>query len=200
MPYTDFILPHSFRSAFATMTRVLVLFICLLALAAPLPAAPPGANSEQVRFFEAKVRPLLLAHCVECHGPKKRQGGLRLDSAAGLQDGGDSGAVVVPGQPDKSLLLRAVRHEGPKMPPKKQLAGADIAALADWIRMGAPWPAITVPTRPGREITAQDRAFWSFQPVRDPAVPSVKDSAWPQSALDRFILARLEAMGLSPSG
>jgi mono/diheme cytochrome c family protein len=172
----------------------------LLILCAPLAAAraavaPP--TPEQVRFFEAKVRPLLVQHCHSCHGPKKASGGLRLDSAAGLHAGGDTGRLIDPTKPDDSLLLRAVRHQGPKMPPKKKLPDADVRLLAQWVRQGAPWPA-DQPTRSAVALTATDRAFWAFRPVREPALPAVKNRAWPMNPIDHFVLARLEARGIAP--
>jgi mono/diheme cytochrome c family protein len=167
-----------------------------LAFAAAALAAEKRPGPEQARFFEGKVRPLLVEHCQQCHGPKKQQGGLRLDTAAGFRAGGDSGPLVTPGKPDESLLLRAVRHEGPKMPPKKQLAPPEVAVLAEWVRQGAPWPEPTGATR-SKGITAEERAFWAFQPVRDPAVPAVKHADRARNAIDRFLLAKLEAAGLS---
>src|SRR4051794_10955693 len=122
--------------------RLLLLGAVLLPLLAgqrPAPAA--DAVSEGNDFFEKRVRPVLVAHCYECHGPagKKARGGLRLDTRDGLMKGGDSGPALVPGDPDKSLLVRAVRHADPelRMPPKQKLADAEIADLAAWVKMGA---------------------------------------------------------------
>jgi mono/diheme cytochrome c family protein len=170
----------------------------LLILLAPLARACAAPSAEDLRFFEARVRPLLVQHCQECHGPKKKSGGLRLDFAGGLRAGGDNGPVIDSSTPQQSLLLRAVRHEGPKMPPKKKLPAADIDALARWVKMGAPWPAEQA-ARPASAITAADRAFWAFQPVRDPPVPAVRNADWPRNWLDHFLLAKMEARGLSPS-
>src|SRR5262245_7250513 len=177
------------------MSRFLWLSL-LLALAGKGLADSERPDAEQARFFESKVRPLFVEHCQQCHGPKKQQGGLRLDTAAGFRTGGDSGALVTAGKPNKSLLLRAVRHEGPKMPPKKQLAPSDVAVLAEWVKRGAAWPETTVAKRP-KGITAEDRAFWAFQPVRDPVVPVVNSTLLANNPIDRFLLARLEAKGLS---
>src|SRR5262245_5202720 len=165
--------------------------------APPVTAAAPSA--EQVTFFEARVRPLLVQHCQSCHGPKKQQGGLRLDSASALQAGGDTGPVVVPGKPERSLLVRAVRHLGPKMPPTAPLPAADVATLVEWVKAGAAWPADTAALRKRGTVTDADRAFWSFRPVRDPAVPVVKNTAWALTPLDRFLLEKLEAKGLTPA-
>ena len=164
-------------------------------------AAPAGSSArqtaEQVRFFEARVRPILVRHCQKCHGPRSQKGSLRLDSAEGLRAGGDSGPLLDSAAPERSLLLRAVRHEGPKMP-REKLAAADIALLTRWVKMGAPWPAGR-PARPTGTVGAADRSFWAFRPVRSPAVPPVKNTAWPRNPIDRFLLARLEAKGLAPT-
>ena len=162
--------------------------LCALLLAgAPAP--------DQARFFEAEVRPILVAHCQKCHGPKKQSGGLRLDSAAGFRAGGDNGALAG----EAGLFLRAVRHDGGLKMPKEKLPAADIAVLARWARMGHPWPAGGPVSRPKGAITAEDRAFWSFRPVKDRAAPPVKDRDWGRGSIDRFVLAKLEEKGLSPA-
>ncbi len=164
-------------------------------------ADPP--NPQAAEFFEKKVRPLLAEHCFSCHGPQKQRAGLRLDSKESLLRGGDTGPVVVPGQPDKSALLRAIRYQDDiKMPPKGKLPPEAVADLTDWVRMGAPFPGSTAAVKAaGSPSVAEVRKrHWAFQPVRKPAPPPVKDSAWPQTDVDRFILAKLEEKGLAPSG
>ncbi|HEY2252060.1 MAG TPA: DUF1549 domain-containing protein, partial [Planctomycetaceae bacterium] len=156
-----------------------------------------------IEFFETRIRPLFVEHCGECHGEGRAKGGLRLTSGDAFRRGGDSGVAVVGGKPDESLLIEAVRHTGDiKMPPKKKLVDAQIADLKHWVEIGAPWPAdkpdAKTETAPFA-ITAEQRAFWSFQPVREPAIPQVSDAAWPTGAIDRFILARLENAGLKPA-
>jgi mono/diheme cytochrome c family protein len=179
-----------------------------LALFAVGPAVASAADRSAADHFEVKVRPLLVQHCTRCHGPDKQRGGLRLDTAMALAKGGESGPVVVPGKPDESRLVEAVRYAGDlKMPPKSRLSEADVSALVAWVRDGAVWPAAATPASrekaatAGRRalITDEDRAFWAFRPVRDPAPPAVRDESWPASPLDRFILAGLEAAGLRPA-
>jgi len=171
-------------------------------------AEPPStaASEQEIAQFEKKVRPLLLANCVKCHGAEKNEGSLRLDSAAGMAAGGDSGPVVVAAKPDDSLLIQAVRQTGElKMPPDGKLGEKEVAELVAWVAAGATWPA-DVPglqenaiTTPSAKFTAEQKAFWAFQPVRDPAPPEITASGWPTSPVDRFVLAQLERQGLTPS-
>ncbi len=158
--------------------------------------------------FEKKVRPLLAARCWQCHGPEKHKGGLRLDSAAAIDAGGESGPVVLPGKPAESRLITAVGYAGDlKMPPKKKLSDAEIADLTEWVRAGADWPGAAPPRlsptpRPaagGPLFTAEKKSFWAFQPPRDPVPPTVKMTGWPTSPIDRFILSALEKNGLAPA-
>jgi hypothetical protein len=174
-------------------------------------ATSPRPSPEQVQFFEAKVRPVLVETCLKCHGPEKQKSGLRLDSRAAALAGGDQGPAVVPGKPDESLFVTAIRHDDDqlKMPPSKKLPSQQVADLTRWVQMGAPWPlgdasapaeAAAVPIRrPGLEITDKDRAHWAFQPVKRPAVPQASHPAWVLNPIDAFILAGLEAKGLRPN-
>jgi mono/diheme cytochrome c family protein len=185
------------------MSRVGFTIFALLAAASPTRAADP--TPEQVEFFEAKVRPLLVGRCQDCHGPEKQKGGLRLDSPGAMRAGGDSGPAIEPGDPENSPLVEAVTYEGAvQMPPDGKLDAKEIAALAAWVKMGAPWPAATepaasVPAEAPRAITEADRDFWAFRPVQDPPAPAVEGASWPRTSIDPFILARLEAAGLAPA-
>ena len=143
--------------------------------------------------------------CFRCHTDDE-EGGLRLDSRENMLKGGEKGPAIVPGDPEASLLIKAVRHApgAPKMPRKaQQLTDQQIDALVQWIRIGAPWPAGSAPAQtsvkvPDKVITAEQRAFWSFQPLKKPMVPAVSHGSWPKSDIDRFVLARLEKDGLTP--
>ena len=171
----------------------------------------PTPTAQQVEFFESKIRPVLVESCFDCHTDDEK-GGLRLDTREALLKGGDSGPSVVPGDPDKSLLMKAVRHEQgiskmPRSAPK--LTDLQIAALADWIRMGAPWPASATTMAPSaptaapggeRPLAPELKAFWSFGPIARPGVPQPRDGAWAKTDIDRFVLARLEREGLKPVG
>src|SRR5438105_4591948 len=135
-------------------------------------ATPAGAQTPTAEeFFEKKVRPLLVEHCYQCHSAtaKKLKGSLRLDSRAGLLQGGDSGPVVVAGQPEKSLLIQAVRYQNEQlhMPPPGKLPERDIATLEEWVRRGAPFPGTDPAAGSKQGINlAEGRKFWSFQPPR----------------------------------
>jgi hypothetical protein len=174
---------------------------CLLWWSLAAAAAEPADRAVSPReadFFEARVRPVLAEHCWTCHGPARQRAGLRLDSRAALLTGGDSGPAVIPGDPDGSPLVRAVRRAGDlKMPPKTPLPPPAVEALAAWVKMGAPWPQ----TRAAAGPAAGDawKRHWAFQPVKDPPPPAVKDARWPRTTVDRFILAKLEEKGLTPS-
>jgi hypothetical protein len=154
-------------------------------------------------LFDEKIRPVLEGTCAKCHGSAKVSGGLRLDSRAGVLAGGDSGPAVVPGEPENSLLLQAIRHEeGLSMPPKQpKLADETITAFENWIRAGAPdprtGPVASAAAAPA--ISAEARNHWAFQPVRKPAPPAIRDTAWVSSPVDAFILAKLEARGWRPA-
>src|SRR5262245_54808015 len=156
----------------------------------------PKPTPEQLNFVEKRIRPVLIENCSECHGAKKQTMKLRLDSRAGMLRGGESGPAVVPHDPVNSLLIQAVRHQrGLKMPPPphQKLATQVVADLVEWVRMGAPWPDADA----GPAVT--ETAHWAYQPVRPPTVPPVRRVDWPRTAIDRFILARLEDKALSPS-
>src|SRR5689334_2314788 len=120
--------------------RFRLLIIGALLTLARHSAAQDAALSEEAKFFESQIRPLLIESCAKCHGAEKQRGGLRVDSRAALLKGGDSGSALLPGKPDESLLLKAVRYQGPEMPPKKRLKADDVAALAKWVASGAVWP------------------------------------------------------------
>lgn len=161
------------------------------------PAFADEPSAEQIQFFETSIRPVLVEHCLKCHGEAKQWGSLRLDSSKAILEGGDSGPSIVPGQPEKSLLIRAIRQqdEDLKMPPKGKLTDKQVADFALWIKQGAHFPAKAEPTK----ARHRDPNHWSFQSPVDPPVPAVKDEAWPKSVLDHFILAKLEAANLAPA-
>jgi len=174
---------------------VIGLLLCAV-LAAEQPETPRKVDEGQLRFFEAKVRPLLVEHCLKCHGPNKQWGGLRLDSREALLRGGESGPAIVPGDSRGSLFMRAVRHADQelKMPPDGKLLEHQVADLARWVEAGAPFPATTpAGTR------ARDPQHWSLRPLLSPPLPQIADHGWPRSPLDHFILEKIERAALSPA-
>ncbi len=154
-------------------------------------------SAHQAEFFEARIRPILAEHCHRCHGPKKQESGLRLDTREGLLKGSDNGPVVMPDKPEQSPLIEAIRYDSSvKMPPKAKLPRQAIDDLTAWARLGAPWPEAS---QASTATSANAKRHWAFRQVEDLPTPSVKDVAWPRDPVDRFILARLEGRGISPS-
>ena len=159
-------------------------------------------DREAADFFEARIRPVLVERCVECHGPEKQKGGLRLDSAAALRKGGETGPVLDPDDPDSSPLVLAVRYDDlVQMPPSGKLPDPVIADLTRWVHMGAPWPEVSLPAsvQDSADSASGVETHWAFQPVQDPPVPEVNDRNWPATSIDRFVLQGLERAGLRPS-
>lgn len=161
---------------------------------------------QATQFFEQQVHPILAKRCYECHGAEKQESGLRLDSREAVLAGGDSeNPSAIPGDPSKSLLIEAIRHDGEselRMPPDEKIPDAEIAVLVEWVKMGLPWdksaPATKILTP--MELAVQARKeHWSLQPVSSPKLPAVKDSSWPSRALDYHVLKNLEAAGIKPS-
>jgi len=165
-------------------------------------------------FFETNIRPLLIEKCFKCHSGDAVKGGLRLDSRSGFLTGGDTGPAIVAGAPNESLLIQAVRQQGGlEMPPDGKLDEAAIANLARWIENGAPWPESDGTPTPSPQPTESSPAelvapatfsdeqlhYWAYQPVADPAVPTVANAAWTEKPIDRFVLARMEVNGSSPA-
>jgi hypothetical protein len=168
-----------------------------------------NTTGESTEFFESHVRPLFAQKCFSCHRDMA-MGGLQMKSRDAFLKGGNHGPAVVPGRPDQSLLIQAVQYTNPKlqMPPTGKLQDSDIESLVAWIKAGAVWPESKeeaaqsdtshTPAPKDYVITPEQRKFWSFQPIRKPVVPEVKDPSWPKSDIDRFVLAKLEAEGLKP--
>lgn len=197
---------HAFRAGrvrsrawFAILIGGGCLAVAANALGRDEPAPRPSSPAD-TEFFEKRVRPVLAENCFGCHGEKKQQGGLRLDSLAALQRGSDNGPVVMPGAPDDSTLIEAIRHDtATKMPPKKKLSDTAIADLTTWVKMGAPWPADATSARSAAPAPGAWERHWAFQPVHDPAMPGVKDASWPATSIDCYLLAKFEERGLRPS-
>ena len=162
-----------------------------IAMGAPWPMSPR-------EFFRARVRPVLEAQCLACHAAEP-QGGLRMDSRQALLEGGKSGPALVVGDPDASLLVRAIRHEGElRMPPTGPLSQGEIDDLIRWIGDGAPWEDAE-PELKEYLISEHHRAHWAFQPLDPMPVPLPSGADVSANAIDRFVLVGLDEEGLEPS-
>ena len=185
---------HFFRSIFLSLGG-------LATLTLPLGQAETAAfPPESIQFFENKIRPLLADNCFECHDAKKHKGNLLLTSREAILKGGDSGAAVTLGDPDKSLLIEAVKYTNSdlQMPPKKKLGKQAVADLEQWIRLGAPWPsggptAAAAKREHGFSITEKDRKYWAFRPIERPRLAKRNG----QSPIDQLIQAQLKAKGIA---
>jgi mono/diheme cytochrome c family protein len=175
----------------------------LLLLAAQITLlADTQTDAAGPEFFETRIRPVLVEQCYRCHSEKaeKLKGGLYLDSRDGVLKGGDTGPALVPGDPEKSLLIKAIRYtdENLQMPPKgKKLSAEQIADFEAWVKMGAPDPR----TKTAAQIASDEKRkkHWAFQPVRKPELPAVTQKEWVKSPVDPFVLAKLQANGMTPS-
>ncbi len=182
------------------MNTRLAILTALIALVAAAHSDPTVTTNQRV-FFENKIRPVLVEHCLECHSAdaKKVGGKLLLDSREGLRRGGESGAAVIPGRPDDSLLIQSLRWENDlEMPPKKPLPPNVVADFARWIEMGAPDPRAGG-SKAVAGHTYEEGDLWALEPAASPALPDVADPEWPLSPIDHFVLARLEKRGQRPT-
>lgn len=162
-----------------------------------------SAARPQAEFFEARIRPVLIANCHSCHDARKAISGLRVDSKEGMLRGGSRGTAVSPGNPDGSLLYRAISYRDPvlKMPPSGKLPDAVIADFRQWIEQGAHDPRMeTLGASQSNAINwERARLHWSFQPLTSATPPKIRNAAWPRSQIDTFLLAKLEESNLSPA-
>jgi hypothetical protein len=194
-----------FQTASARFGAVASCLLLATTLAAHGATTAEKPDPAALKFFETRIRPLLANHCTECHGEKKQKHNLRLDNLTYMLQGGDSGPAVVPNDADASLLLKAVSYEDQdmQMPPDGKLEDEQIADLKKWVEMGAPWPEHEVKSatveKPG-EFTAEDRAWWAFQPLKAVTPPKLSDAKTQAATpIDLFVRARLEKEGMPAS-
>ncbi|MBA3700688.1 MAG: DUF1553 domain-containing protein [Planctomycetes bacterium] len=188
------------------LRRALMLSFSLSALLASATTIS-AEDKDGIDFFETKIRPVLSEKCYACHSvaaeaKKKLKGALYLDSKEGVLKGGDTGTALVPGDPDKSLMIKAIRYhdDDTAMPPKEKMPDPVIADFEHWVRMGAPDPRTgTAAPKAGQAIAEQTKTHWSFQPVAAVKPPAVKQTKWTQTEIDHFILAKLEAAKIPPA-
>lgn len=178
-----------------------------LALVLPLglAAAEPAPSAADAQFFHSRVQPILSEHCYQCHSHSadRIKGGLLLDSRAAVRHGGNSGPAVVPGRPDESVLIQAIRYqdEDLRMPPEDhggRLTDQQVADLEEWVRRGAPDPRVPAATASGH-YGGVGRQHWAFQPLARPTPPEIDDAIWSRSPIDRFVFAQLTRAGLRPN-
>lgn len=177
-------------------------FVLLLVSLATATLSWAVDDREALRFFETEIRPLLAAECYDCHGPEKSKAGLRLDHRELILKGGETGAALVPGKPNESLLVEAI-HRGDEdfsMPPKKALTTEQVAALEKWISLGAPWPDEVVAKSDVDEhgFSEEDREWWAIQPIQDSQAPAAGEG-WAKNAVDHFVAAKLDEKKLQPA-
>jgi hypothetical protein len=177
------------------------LFLLLTLSTAACLCSAADMTPDQRAFFESKIRPVLVKQCYECHaqGAKKLGGKLLLDAPSEMISGGESGPSVIPGKPDESLIVQAVRYDGIEMPPKKRLPEHVVNDFVEWVKMGAPDPREDLPKTEQKAKTVPQEPLWSLKPVSNPQPPKVKNTAWPRDSLDAFILAKLEEKNLKPA-
>lgn len=193
-----------------SVLRATLLAACAVAAslrAADMPANHPPMtkiSATDLQFFETKIRPILSDKCYNCHSKAgdKVRGGLLLDTREAMLQGGNTGPAIVPGKPDQSLLIQAIRYkdEDLQMPPKgEKLTDQQIADLTEWVRRGAPDPRTVVTKGSSVAYGGVGKNHWAFQPVKKPALPEVQNKSWVQNPVDNFVLAKLEANGMTPN-
>lgn len=183
-----------------------ICFALILFLALNVADPAIAADGDGIEFFEKKIRPVLATHCYKCHSEKaqKIKGSLALDSAAGILKGGDRGPAIVPGKPDQSMLIKAIRHVDAAVQMPKDAAKLDAAVIDDlvnWVAAGAPLPRDPPSSANAawEELYQARLKWWSLQPVRKPPAPTVKKAEWCNNDIDRIILKSLENNGLAPA-
>ena len=168
------------------------------------PSKPGSTNAEGTVFFTREVKPILEQNCLTCHSGDTPMGNLKLTGRGDLLKGGLNGPALSLKKPDESLLLKAVRYHGPKMPPSGRLPQPQIETLIRWVKMGAPWPADAANEMPAHvgppQVNAETKRFWSFLPVRRPKPPVILNAkSNTRNPIDAFVLKRLETAGLTPN-
>jgi hypothetical protein len=168
-------------------------------------ATPAAIAPEDAAFFNDRVLPILRSRCFECHSHDHEiNGGLALDVKSGWQEGGQSGPAVIPGKPEESLLIAAVRRTKPdyEMPPDGPIADDEVATLVEWVARGGPDPRKATAGDAWEKVYAERLKWWSLQPLARPGPPAareLKNAGWTRTDIDRFVLAKLEAVGLRPA-
>jgi cytochrome c553 len=192
------------RWTFGKISAAFALALALDAAHAADAGTAPSLSPDDAAFFESRVRPVLVERCYKCHShdADRVKGGLMLDTHEGMMHGGDTGPAIVPGKPDESLMIDAIRYtdDDLQMPPKgDKLSDQEVSDLTEWIRRGAPDPRTGVAKGSSLVYGGVGRQHWSFLPVQKQAVPPVENIAWCRTPIDHFVLARLEDSGMKPN-
>ena len=187
--------PRLFLTVFLTL-------ICLVGINGGgfIARADDSRYAERAAQFEREIRPVLVKECIKCHGEKKQEGGLRLDTPAGMLKGGDSGAAIVAGKPEQSTLINAIHHRDLEMPPSGKLPDKTLLHFERWVAGGAVWPKELNSLRESdSNITDADRQWWAFSPVKKFEVPSDVRDTWSRTDIDRFVWKTLAEKGMQPA-
>ena len=180
------------------VSHIIVLWILL---GGGVSAAADPTDKAGFDFFEAKIRPVLVRHCYQCHSAKAAatkmlKGGLQVDTREGLLRGGETGPALLAGQPEKSLLIAALKHDGLEMPPKNRLPASIVADFEKWIHLGAPDPREGGAVVAAETDLAAGRQHWAFQPLATAAPPQLQEDDWIRNDVDRFIRTRQQTEGV----
>ena len=185
------------------LTRITLITCLCVAVCSERGKSESSLKDEELKFFESKIRPVLVEQCYRCHSSEEKiKGGLSIDSREGIRHGGDSGPAVVPGDLRGSLLWTAINwaEEDYEMPPKKRLPASIVADFKEWIEMGAPDPRVAEKAIVKTQINIEEgKKFWSFKKPLKKESPTVSDQKWPASDIDHFVLAKLDSNGLKPA-
>ena len=187
----------------SSLTRITLITCLCVAVCSEKGKSESALKDEELKFFESKIRPVLVEQCYRCHSSEEKiKGGLSIDSREGIRHGGDSGPAVVPGDLRGSLLWTAINwaEEDYEMPPKKRLPASIVADFKEWIEMGAPDPRVAEKAIVKTQINIEEgKKFWSFKKPLKKEPPTVSDQKWPASDIDHFVLAKLDSNGLKPA-
>lgn len=193
-------MPLDLRLKFTRPLLILIGWVCVAITAGRAEALQRVPSKSDTDFFETQIRPLLVSRCQKCHGDKKQSGDFRVDSRSALIRGGDGGPALVPGQPQQSRLVAAIRHADElKMPPRERLTPSEIESIETWITLGAPWPATTPDAATSETATDRHDNHWAFQPVVDHAPPQTVGVRWGESPIDAFVHRARSDRQLSPA-
>lgn len=184
------------------MTTRLLISLLVASLLVPSIGQSADLDPQQLEFFEKKIRPVLVNQCYRCHSSESNRlkGELRVDTKGALRKGGLTGPAIVPGHPEKSLLIQALKYQKLQMPPKGKLPQRVIDDFVHWVKKGAIDPR-TGNTKPTTNAINFEKArqHWAFRPLQKPSIPQVNNDDWSETIIDKYILNRLNQVGVKPA-